>query len=415
MTTWLQFETGGQRLVRSLSASLTLTLALAACATDSVPDSPGTSGSGAGGSTPTSGTAGQATSGATNTAGLGSGGTVGTAGQTGSAGQTPAGGTGGSQAGAGGAQAGAGGSQAGAGGSQAGAGGGGPLGLKNAPVKSKGCGQALAALTSGSHMITSSGTQREYTIDIPSDYNKDNPYRLFFAFHWIGASDKVIVDGLVEGNESTGGADKYAYYGLKRQATMAKEPAIFIAPSGIDGSWGQVDHVLFDDLLALAKDNLCIDVSRVFATGFSFGAMITYSLSTNHQKDLRAVVTYAPANYNIYLPTNTHEPIPFMSTTGMSDTRCPFINDAGKMQGGKFTALGHATDNGCMLPATLPTTTVGSKAHVCYDFEGCKAGYPVKTCTFDGGHQASVADGGTQNNGLTSWIPTEAWKFFTQF
>jgi hypothetical protein len=53
--------------------------------------------------------------------------------------------------------------------------------------------------------------------------------------------------------------------------------------------------------------------------------------------------------------------------------------------------------------------------HVCYEFQGCKPGFPVKVCTFDGVHQASVADGGTQNNGLTSWIPPDSWKFFTQF
>jgi hypothetical protein len=306
------------------------------------------------------------------------------------------------------------GGEAGALGGAAGSGSGGnTLGLKNDPVKSHGCGQALGKLTSGSHMITSSGSQREYTIDIPSNYEPAHPYRLFFTFHWIGASDQVLVTGLVEGNTSSGGPDKYAYYGLKRQADMANDPAIFIAPSSMGATWGEQDHALFDALLALAKDNLCIDTSRVFATGFSFGAMMTYSLSTNHQQDLRAVVGMAPANYNIYLPTNTHEPIPYMSTTGVNDMMCPW--DAGNQRGAKYAALGHAMDNGCSIPAEIPTATAGSKSHVCYEFTGCKPGYPVKVCTFDGVHQASVADGGTQNNGLTSWIPPDSWKFFSQF
>ena len=46
---------------------------------------------------------------------------------------------------------------------------------------------------------------------------------------------------------------------------------------------------------------------------------------------------------------------------------------------------------------------------------GCRAGYPVKVCTFDGGHIAAHADGGTGDNGLTSWIPTVSWQFFSQF
>lgn len=303
--------------------------------------------------------------------------------------------------------------EGGLGGSSSGSGGAGGTPLKNEPVKSNGCGQALGKLTAGSHMITSSGNQREYTIDIPSSYDPNHPYRLFFTFHWIGASDQVLVSGLVEGNTATGGPDNYAYYGLKRQANLANDPAIFIAPSSMGATWGEQDHALFDALLSLAKDDLCIDTTRVFATGFSFGAMMTYSLSTNHQQDLRAVVTMAPANYNIYLPANTHEPIPYMSTTGVNDKTCPW--DGGNNRGAKYAALGHAMDNGCTIPTEIPVAKAGSNGHVCFDFEGCKPGFPVKACTFDGVHQASVADGGTQNNGLTSWIPSDAWKFFTQF
>jgi hypothetical protein len=307
--------------------------------------------------------------------------------------------------GGGGATAGGGAGNAGSAGS-AGAGGSGGGG---GATRSAGCGKPLGTLKTGSYKITSGGEQRDYTIDIPADYNPERAYRLFYTSHWIGSSDDAVANGQV----NNGGAENWGYYGLKRMAKTANEPAIFIAPQSQGQTWTEEDHPLFDDLLAMAKDKLCIDTSRVFATGFSFGAMITYSLSTNHQKDLRAVVAIAPANYNIYLPTNTHEPIAYMSTTGMSDGTCPW--DGGNNRGAKYAALGHAMDNGCTIPATIPTAAVGSKTHVCYDFQGCKPGYPVKVCTFDGGHNAAVADGGTSDNGLTSWIPTESWKFFSQF
>jgi hypothetical protein len=54
----------------------------------------------------------------------------------------------------------------------------------------------------------------------------------------------------------------------------------------------------------------------------------------------------------------------------MSDGTC------GWNSGGKACLIQHATDNGCTVPSTFPTATVGSKKYVCYDFEGCKAGYP---------------------------------------
>jgi poly(3-hydroxybutyrate) depolymerase len=148
-------------------------------------------------------------------------------------------------------------------------------------------------------------------------------------------------------------------------------------------------------------------VSRVFATGFSFGGMITYSLSVNHQKDIRAAVGIAPANYNIYVPTKTHEPIAWMQTTGMGDGTCPWVQGNSTTNGAKFIAIEHATDNGCTIPADVPKWQQGN--HVCYDFQGCKPGYPTKACTFDGGHTAEDQESGT------NWIAKESWEFFKQF
>ena len=58
------------------------------------------------------------------------------------------------------------------------------------------------------------------------------------------------------------------------------------------------DVALFDDLLALVDANLCIDDSRVFSTGFSFGAMMSYALSIGRPTKLRGAVAMAAANYN---------------------------------------------------------------------------------------------------------------------
>lgn len=401
----------------TLSLALVGSIAISCTPSESDPEkggtggkpSAGTGGSGSGGST-TLGTGGSTSAGTggsqvAGTGGSGSGGAgpngtggKGEAGTTGSGGRA-AGGQGGGGRGTGGAGGGQGGSGGrGTGNAGGGAGGGGAAGggypLKNPPVKSTGCGKDLGTLKTGSYTIMASdGMRREYTIDIPTGYAKDTPHKLFFIWHWINAKDDDVV--------------RNGFYGLKRQAMTANDPVIFIAPQSNDGTWDKEDHVLFDDLLKMAKDTLCIDVSRVFATGFSFGGMITYSLSTNHQKDLRAVVGIAPANWHIYLPTNTHEPIAYMSTTGMSEDRCPWVwNDANK-EGAKWAAIGHAMDNGCTIPAEVPTWKSGN--HVCYDFEGCRSGYPVKACTFNGGHVAESVENG-QN-----WIEVESWKFFSQF
>ena len=343
-----------------------------------------------------SSTGGNASTGGAPGSGGASGGAVGTGGA-GSGGRGAAA-TGGSSAGGTG-PTGSGG--VGSGGATGSAGAGGILPLKNPAVPSAGCGRATT-VTNGKKTITSGGQQRSYIIDIPTGYDMNKPYRFFYTSHWISSKAEDVV------NQN--------YYFLKPLATAAKEPAIFLAPQALPGNptgtWDTqkaIDNVLFDDILAYVKANLCIDTTRVFATGFSFGGMMTYSLSVNHQGTIRAAVGIAPANYNIYVPPKTHQQMAWMQTTGMGDTTCPWVQGTSKTNGSKYIAIEHATDNGCAIPTTVPNWTTGN--HLCYDFTGCKDGLPVKACTFNGPHTNINMDSGSSTN----WIPQESWKFFTQF
>jgi predicted esterase len=267
--------------------------------------------------------------------------------------------------------------------------------------------------------ITSGGASREFIVDIPADYDPTHPYRLIFSWHQAYGSDTGNANGQYPASNGPNfDAKNYSYFGLHREATAANQPSIFVAPGGIGNlPWDyKRDVVLFDDLLALIDANLCVDDSRVFSTGFSFGAMMSYALSITRQTKLRAVVAMAAANYNLPgEPTDTNAaPVAYMGTTGMSDGTCPWGTDT---MGGKACVLQHAKDNGCTIPATIQTTTAGSKKYLCYDFEGCKAGYPVKVCTFDGPHTPSSVDDGnsTGDDGLKAFVPPLAWKFISQF
>jgi len=371
----------------------------------------------------------------------GSGGATGTGGANSSGGSSGTGtggtagspGTGGAVSGTGGQAAGGHGAGGASTGGSSGSGGAGGTGGTSAPVPSKGCGVTNGAktLTTGGMSVmnalptstrltmTSGGINREYIIDIPADYDPTHPYRLIFSWYQAFGSDTGNANGLhPAGDGPNFDATHYAFFGLRREATAANQPAIFVAPGGMGNTpWDFTrDAPFFDDLLARIDANLCIDDSRVFSTGFSFGAMMSYALSITRQTKLRAVVAMAAANYNLpNEPTDSNAaPIAYFGTTGMSDTTCPWGSDT---MGGKACVLQHAKDNGCTIPGTLQTTTVGSKKYLCYDFEGCSAGYPVKVCTFDGPHTPSSVDDGTStgDDGLKAFIPPLAWQFITQF
>lgn len=268
-------------------------------------------------------------------------------------------------------------------------------GPKNPPRKSAGC-DKTATLTTGKKTITSGGVSRSFIIDVPANYDPAKPYRLFYVSHGQGGRAEDVAG--------------WNYFGLKTEATAANVPSVFVAGQGLNNTWSEVDHVFFDDVTAFVKSALCIDTTRVFVSGMSMGGMYTYSLSTDRQKGFRAGVGLAPTNFNIWLPNpRLTEPIAWMQTTGMSDPICSWVTNEAQKRGSKFIALEKATNNGCIIPASIPTWQSGN--HLCYDFTGCKLGYPVKTCTFNGGHVDGNRDPGSNVN----WIAKESWEFFVQF
>lgn len=282
-------------------------------------------------------------------------------------------------------------------------------GLKNAPVKSAGCGKALGVISkSGTYHIASSGGRGDYIIDIPTNYDKDTPYRLIFGNHCLGASAARVA----EAEKGSAGDDLSGYYSIKTMALKDNIQAIHVAMQGdAGGTWSLPnDSKFWNDVLTLIETNMCVDTTRVFVNGFSFGAMFSYVLSLEYPEKIRAVATYAPANYNMTQPTNRHIPIAYYQTTGTSDGTCPWVNNEGQKRGGKFCLLQHMEDNGCTSTAT-DIKIANSSTHVTTEFKGCKEGYPVKFGSFQGGHQAVHTDPGTNFN----WIEKEAWEFFKQF
>jgi hypothetical protein len=204
------------------------------------------------------------------------------------------------------------------------------------------------------------------------------------------------------------------YYSLKPLAQKDNIPVIFVAPQGYtDNSPWRVsddkDHTFFADMLKLFKEKLCVDTTRIFCCGFSYGAMVSYSLSTDFQDQLRAVATYAPANWNIWLPENNHKPIAYYQTTGTGDNLCTWVNSDARKEGGKYCVLQHLEDNGCDVPSDIPLANSGT--HLSTEFSGCPDEYPVIFGSHTGGHQGTATDQGSNVN----WIAAETWEFFIRF
>ena len=318
-------------------------------------------GCGAGASTPggTGGTGGSATGGT-------SGGTAGTTGSAGAMAGT-GGGANGGRGGGTGARGGAGGGTGGT----TGTGGGAPT---------SGCGTSTS-LQSGRASIDVSGTAREYILALPSGYDASHPYRLIFGFHWSGGVANDVASGQIIGGP---------YYGLQSRSAGS---AIFVAPEGLNKGWantGGGDIAFVKAMLAYFEANLCIDQSRIFSTGFSYGGMMSDEIGTEMGDVFRAIAPMSDACYSGGCKATNNHPIAVWMAHGDNDTTVPLADG--------MTALNKfLTKNGC------GTETTPVDPSPCVQYQGCMTGYPVTWCKFSGGHMP------------WSPAPDAVWAFFSQF
>jgi poly(3-hydroxybutyrate) depolymerase len=271
--------------------------------------------------------------------------------------------------------------------------------------------QSVSGVATASRISIQSGsTQREFIIDIPASYDNTHPYRLVFSYHWVGANDTIIATGNGYCNDPGGVATLAGeYYGLKALDTASS--TIFVAPNGIGGSWsnsGQSDVAFTQAMVDEIEKDLCIDTTRVFSMGFSFGASMTYTLACAKPNVFRGVAILDGSNVISNPPSPCNQPIAYFQVHGINDGDFNIVTTAEVMRD-KFVM-----NNGC-TPQTVANVANGSHTHSCTTYQGCSAGHPLEWCSFDGIHQACEYDGASGDSVQKSWVPAEAWKFFTQF
>jgi predicted esterase len=282
-------------------------------------------------------------------------------------------------------------------------------GVAAAPVPSAGCGQTRT-LQDGTQTIASGGVNRTYFLETPDTYDNTRPHRVVFMFHWNYGS----INAIVNPPDADRNTDR-PFYGM---GDLTDDQTIFVVPQGLvnaggGAGWANPDNrdVNFtDDVLATVASDLCIDTTRVFTTGFSYGAGMSVALACVRPDKFRAAVVYAPAFISGVNSAQCTAPIPFFASHGVDD---PVINyQTGLNVLDTFTGL-----NGCtaMLPPNPP-----ADGHTCISYEGCT--FPTRFCNFGAGegnpfnpslrgHYPTSKDPGQS----ASWVPAEAWAFITQF
>ncbi|MEU5598398.1 hydrolase [Streptomyces sp. NPDC020298] len=268
----------------------------------------------------------------------------------------------------------------------------------HAAAATAGCGRA-PGLTSGTHTLQINGKSRTYILKVPDNYDKNHAYRLVFGFHWLGGTATDVATGRTVENGT------WAYYGLQR---LADNSAVFVAPQGLGNGWansGGEDLKLTDAVISQVEGALCVDTTRLFSVGFSYGAAMTYALACARATVFRAVAVQSGGQLSGC--SGGTQPIAYLGVHGIRDN---VLN----ISGGRALRDKFVHNNGCTAQ-NPPEPAQGSRTHRITTYSGCSAGHPVEWAAFDEGHIAAPQDGAGGDSGSRTWVPGEVWKFFTQF
>ncbi|MEY4515250.1 MAG: hypothetical protein RLZZ450_7372, partial [Pseudomonadota bacterium] len=142
-----------------------------------------------------------------------------------------------------------------------------------ASARSVGCGKAATGTSSFQmHTLRVGDRDRVYFVRVPSSYDRNRAYPLYFGFHNSG------------GTGSNGGVDLAEFLG---------DGAIVVSPTAIEPNRTFPEQLpaelaLFDALRERMSNDYCIDRGHLYAVGMSAGAEMTNFLSCKRGDLLRA-------------------------------------------------------------------------------------------------------------------------------
>ena len=231
------------------------------------------------------------------------------------------------------------------------------------PAKpSVGCGKANPI--NGARTIMTGGQTGTFNVNVPADYNPTKAMPLGFGFHGSGNPACGPTMGECQG--------------------FAQLPAITVYMKSFSAGWEQAavleqNITFYNDVLALMKNEYCVDENHIFVAGVSSGGQFVEYLTCRYGDMLWQVTPVSAAVVNA-ANMNCKGTPPILVIHGVTDMTGNF---------GQDVAAQFAKRNGCSAtpPAGLAkarsdmmTAFMAMQAqHVCLDWDGCTAN-PVRFC-----------------------------------
>jgi polyhydroxybutyrate depolymerase len=225
--------------------------------------------------------------------------------------------------------------------------------------------------------ITSSGTSRMVDVHVPPSYDPTRAMPVVFNIHGftMGPAEEAQLTLMNAKADAEGVIVMYPY--------GTGFPLSFNggACCGTAATTNVNDIQFVRDILTTASDKLCVDATRVYATGLSNGAFLSHRIGCE-LADLIAAI--APVAGVLLVPTCApSRPVPVMEFHGTADEFDPWNGDAAiGVPSVPATFDGWATRNSCTGD---PVQTYSHGDATCQTYQQCKGDADVTLCTITGG------------------------------
>jgi poly(3-hydroxybutyrate) depolymerase len=236
----------------------------------------------------------------------------------------------------------------------------------------------------GNQAITAGGKSRSYFLRLPKAYDNARAYPVLFGFHGAMRTSQDFVSD----------RGSYAF------GPVAGEAAILVYPDALpDGqgttSWTRDvrdDLAFFDAVLAELKGKLCVDTTRVFATGHSSGGFFSNALGCQRSGVVRAIGPVAGG---------------LLGTSGCTQQSVAAFLVHGTIDSQVSVSLGQrARDYWIMRDGCMAANPMPAMPAPCVAYQGCRPGFPVAWC-----QHAETAYSGT-GHAWPTWATKAIWNFF---
>jgi polyhydroxybutyrate depolymerase len=220
--------------------------------------------------------------------------------------------------------------------------------------------------------------KRSYILHVPSSMDNSQPVPVVFVFH--GYSGDAADIQLVTGFDET--ADKAGF--------------IVAYPEGISFSWNaggccgsaadrKIDEPAFiREMLSDLGTIVSLDMKRIYATGFSNGAMLSYRLACEMSDVFAAVGPVA--GVLVSNPCEPQEPVSLIHVHALDDQVVPFARVTfPNFPSTEEDIINWTQMNECTEPSTTEKLLNDTITHTAY--KSCKNNTAVELYTFEtGGH-----------------------------